>query len=141
MGAMNAKAIREALNVTKRSFKTVNIPGLGEVRLKEMSGRQRDSIEEYVLRHTKKGPNGKPQPNTDGVRALTIILSVVDDKDAYVFSEMDMEMLAELPTRITDAMYEEIQKLNGLAGDVAVLLGEDSGNGVIDTSGSSSPKS
>ena len=131
--------IRAKLFAAKVAEKEIDIPVIGKVRIREMTGSQRDEIENWSVQNQRTDKAGKPILDVRGIRAMTVICSVVDDNGMFVFNRGDMEKISEAPTQITDAIVEAAQELNGITRRVRAALGEGSGEEVIDGSGSSSP--
>ena len=77
-----------------RRYKTVSIDGLGEVRLRSLSERERSACEV-----------GRPEE----LRARLIAFSVCDSDGNREFGDADIERLLDLDSAISGALIREIE--------------------------------
>jgi len=136
---MNALDIKAALMGVKAKIIPVELPGLPVMYLKQMSGAQRDEIENYALEHRVPSKDDKLIPDIRGLRALTIIFCLVDEDGVPIFGRRDADAIASIPAWVTDKLFEEAQKLNGFQAEENKKMGESSDGEVSDGSGSNSP--
>ncbi|MEX5636535.1 hypothetical protein [Parafrankia sp. FMc2] len=93
----------------------------GTVRLRSISGAQRDSFEQSCL--VQKGKTR--QVNMRNARAKLIILCAVDETGGRMFSDGDLSALSRKNAKPLDRLFEEAQKLCGLSDDDMGELVED----------------
>jgi hypothetical protein len=81
----------------------------GDVIVREMSGRERDTFEaEFV------DDKGRRRPDAMfNIRARLVAASVVDDKGQTVFYPSDVEMLADLSAAALDRVFTAARQLSG----------------------------
>ena len=92
------------LDAAKTEYKVVDIGGLGDVRLRNLS-----AIEVENMRVD------ADNPLSFGLRA--IIASVVDDDGEQVLQADDFEQLGRLPLPAIEGIIEEISELNGFGAE------------------------
>lgn len=118
---------REAiLGAADGRFQDVEVPEWGGVvRVKVMTGAERDAFESLVIARSKLGQL------TENMRATVVAATVVDEKGAQIFTEADIEALgrkswvalervadvAARLNRLTDGDVEEIRKNSGPSPD------------------------
>ncbi|EFC78984.1 hypothetical protein, partial [Parafrankia sp. EUN1f] len=85
----------------------------GTVRLRSISGAQRDQFEQSCL--VQKGKTR--QVNMRNARAKLIILCAVDEDGARMFSDADLALLTKKNAKPLDRLFGEAQKLCGLSDD------------------------
>ena len=90
-------------------IKTLDIPELGgAIRIREMTGTERDQLEEYYANHEK----GKSWRR---YRALVVVLSIVDENNQRIFSDEDIDQVnATVPWRVLDRIQDAVFELNNL---------------------------
>jgi len=105
----------------KREVRTVTIDGYGDFLLKEMSGIDRDALEESMLRIT----GDRATPNLVNARAKLVAACLVDEDGERIFTSIpDVSNLGKLPAKVLGRLWEESTDLNGLTDeDVAELAG------------------
>jgi hypothetical protein len=95
-------------------FETVDVPEWGgTVRIKELSGAERDSFEQSTF--SKKG-NGYEVVLKD-MRARLCAMSIVDDKGERLFTDVDIKSLSSKSAKALDRVFTVCQKLNGMSKD------------------------
>lgn len=106
----------------RRETRTVPIEGVGEFILKEMSGTDRDALEQSMVRIDGKG-NGTP--NLANARAKLLSKCLVGEDGELLFtSANDVANLGKLPSRVLSKLYDEAAELNGLSEeDIEALAG------------------
>jgi len=118
----------------------VEVVRLGMVHLRELNGTLRDEWENYtVQRRVGQGKDSKP--DTRGVKALAIQLSVIDTRTGtFMFDRKDIARIQAMPGDILDGLFGHIKQLNKLyEEDVKAAEGNSDGEG-NDTTGSASPQ-
>lgn len=108
--------------------KAVEIPDLGTVYVKELTGAERDRIDAAVI-----------GGNSVVGRALIVSLSACDDQGRRLFTEADTAALGQLPHGWLDQIVEASSELNGFAPQDIERLEGNSDDGPSGASGSSSP--
>lgn len=112
----------QILGTPKAGFAEVDlsdIPGWGVVRIKDLTGGERDRIEQSCTVErlvTVKGGKRKIKKDftLDGIRAKFVAACVVDENGAPLFSEADIKALGELNAKAIDRIFTTIQERNGL---------------------------
>lgn len=85
----------------------------GTVRLRQMTGRQRDEFERALSDQAKLGELGT------NMRARIVAATVVDEQDNLLFTEADIATLGEKNWRALDRIASTASKLNALT-DAAI---------------------
>jgi hypothetical protein len=93
----------------------------GAVRVRSLSGRERDRIESRLI-----GKNGKADPRgLANFRAALVAATVVDENGQQLFTEADVEALANKSAAALDVIATAATRLSGLSkSDVEDLAGE-----------------
>lgn len=95
-------------------FVTVNVPEWGgKVRIKSMTGEDRDAFEMAITEATA----SDRKLNIKNIRARLVALTVVDDSGAPLFTEGDVAALAKKSAAALSRIYAAAQKLNALTND------------------------
>ena len=95
------------------AYKDVSAFG-GTVRIKTMTGAERDSWEDSLV-----DEDGKPKKdNKTTFRASLLVRCIVDEKGNRVFGDKDAEALSRKSAKSLGKLYEEARKLNGIGKDV-----------------------
>lgn len=115
---------REAiLGSDDSNTEVVEIPQWGgSVRVRSLTGRERDRLEASMI-----GKNGKADAKSGltNFRARLVAASVVDDNGAPMFTEADLDALADRSAAALDAIAQAAMRLSGLSSeDVTELAGE-----------------
>lgn len=82
----------------------------GSVRLKTMTGAERDNYESQVLNTKTKNV----EMNKKNFRTKLLVLTIVNEKNERVFTEEDIEALAEKSSLPIDMLATEAMKMNGI---------------------------
>ena len=100
-------------------FDVVNVPEWGgEVRVRSMTGADRDAYEQSLMASRGSDANA----NLSNVRARLVAFCVVGEDGQRLFSDSDVEALGAKSARALNAVFECASALNGLgAKDVADL--------------------
>lgn len=99
----------------RRSFRTetVEVPEWGgAVRLREMSGADRQAIQAAVLR-AQKGPSA-----SEDVHAHVVACAAVNENGEKIFSPSDVPALSRQPAGLLKRLAEKALEISGLAGDM-----------------------
>ena len=111
MGLLGRDDILQAQDLL---FEDVAVPEWGgEVRVRTLTGAERDRFEESVIKR-----NGK---NVDvilkNMRARLVALTLIDRKGESLFSEKDIQALGGKSGAALQRVFEVAQRLNGLSND------------------------
>lgn len=99
----------------------------GSVRVKGLSGRERDAFEAASLLASKKGQ--PREVNLKNLRARLIVASVVDENNQPLFDSKDVMRLGEKSAAALERVFEKAQKLSGMTdADVEDLAGNSDGD-------------
>ena len=104
---------REKIVTVKDSVsERVDVPEWGgHVFVRTLSGAERDTFEQDVLRLS------KGNRSIDNVRARFLILCLCDDKGATMFDRADIAILGSKSAKVLDSLFEVAQRLNGMGAD------------------------
>ena len=95
----------------------------GAVRVRGLTGVERDAFESAVVQR-----NGKDvRTNTRNIRARMVVLSVIDEAGARMFSFHDIEALGEKSARALDRIFAVAMRLSGLRDEDVTEMAEDFG--------------
>lgn len=83
----------------------------GTVRVRSMSGAERDAFEQSIL-----DAKGKAK-NIKNIRARFVASLIVDEKGDRVFADSDIEALGKKNGKALDHLFDVAQKLSGMAED------------------------
>lgn len=100
--AINREAM---LAVCKRRYVTVDVPGVGDVRLQSLSELERSQYELAALDNK----NAVSREKLLHQRCRLIALCVVDDEGKRLFSDDDVRLLLEMDSQITNAIFDAAQ--------------------------------
>lgn len=99
-----------------------DVPGVGRVRLREMSGRDRDAYFTALLSAPKVEMSGRSIPNPAGLRGLVVSFVLVGDDDKPLFRDGE-DANASLKPEAIDAIFSIASKVNALGNDEEELEG------------------
>lgn len=101
------------------SFEDVAVPEWGgTVRVKALSGAERDQFEQSVMQRKGK----RFEVNARNMRAKLVAVSVVDEDGNRLFADADVEALGKKSAAALDRVFTVAQRLSGLTDeDVAEL--------------------
>jgi hypothetical protein len=121
MASLTRDAILEADDV---KYDTVSCPEWGgDVRLKSITGTQRDAYEGSVVQ-----TNGSDRKvNLRNARAKLIVLSAVDDDGRLLFSQDDLSALSRKNAAPLDRLFDACRKLAGMSENDVERMTEDFG--------------
>lgn len=107
-------AFRRVVQVPVRLTQPVNGEDAPEeiVRLREMSGTERDKFEIAAF---KEAPDGKRVVELMYLRARLVALCMVDEENRRIYADDEIQQLADdAPAGALNKLFDEAQKLNGL---------------------------
>jgi hypothetical protein len=108
----------------------VVIPEYGTVRIREMTGKQRDSFEFDAARGQKRDNDFRK------MRAKIVVASVVEEDGSLMFTEDDVDTVNEkIPARVLDLLFTSILAFNGMSQQAADELEKNLQTGQNETSG------
>jgi hypothetical protein len=84
----------------------------GSVIVKAMSGVERDSFEEMVLR---KGPSGGFEPVMANMRAKLLAKTLVDEDGKALFTDKDVAALGQKSAQVLDRLFTVASRLSGIS--------------------------
>jgi hypothetical protein len=111
----------QILNADDLKYEEMDTPEWGGVvRLKVMTGIERDDFEQSVF--DMKGKDTKV--NLKNFRAKLLVKVIVDEAGKRVFEEADIERLALKNSKVLDRLFNKAQEINGIGQkEVAELTG------------------
>ena len=111
----NLTTRRELLGLTKRRFKTIEIPELNlTFRIQSLTEREKSEYETALL--TKTGRGVSRERLTDAARRL-MVLCLVDDDDERLLEPADVGTLSQLDAIVAAKIYDECQSHCGFGDD------------------------
>lgn len=114
-------------------FEDVPVPEWGgEVRVKGLTGRERDKFEADSLTKAKKG--GQRDVNLENMRARLVVLCAVDEQFQPIFERSDVLRLGEKSAVALERVFAVAQRLSGMSDEDMEEL---AGNSESDQNGSS----
>ena len=88
-----------------KGISTVDVPEWGgEVAIRPMTGKEREAFEAMAEANMKDGK----------VRARVVALAVVDEQGSAIFTEADIDALADKSSLALDRVFKEVIRVNGL---------------------------
>ncbi len=89
----------------------------GSVRLRSLSGTERDAFAKSITRVTGKGKGEATEIITEGMQAKLVARSAVDDKGARLFTDEQAEALGKKSAAVLDRLFMAAQRLSALTQD------------------------
>lgn len=119
MAVMTREQILATPKVGYHEIDLSDIPGWGNVRIKDLTAGERDRIEaSCVVERVVIGKGGKrkvkKETSLDGIRAKFVAACVVNDAGAMEFTADDVKALSNLNAQAIDRIFVTIQERNGL---------------------------
>jgi hypothetical protein len=111
MASMDRAALLAACGV--RAAEDRDIPGVGRIRLREMSGADRDRYFAALLGAPRVQHQGHEVPNPVGLRALVVAMTLVGPDGAPMFASAE-EANAALRPEAIDAIFAVAARLNAI---------------------------
>ena len=109
---MNTELRERLLKALPLNKERVEVPGWGPTWVRELDGHGRSVVE-----HAASGVSKDPTQGLKRYEALHVVLGVVDDNDAPVFTEADVDALLSLPSRTLRCVFRAVQRLSALDTD------------------------
>lgn len=130
---------QEILDVEDFQYEDVPVPEWhGVVRVKGLTGTERDDYEGSVMQMTKKG---RPKVDLANARAKLVQRAVIDEEGNLVFTDNDVARLGKKSALALSRVYEKAAELSGLSDDDLEELVGNSNAVQNDSSTSDSPES
>ena len=128
----------EILNVEDLPTREISISEWknGVIRMKSLSGKDRDEFETAVQQHSKGN-----SIDLRGLKVLLLSLTIVDEKNELMFTKEDLEALNSKSAKILNHLFEVAQEMNGIGEEAVEELRKNSLGGQSVASGSNSPVS
>lgn len=125
---MRLLSAAEILGADDATYELVAVPEWGKdagVRLRSLSGEERDAFEKGSVKVTGKGKNETREVVLDGIRARLVAASAVDEKGERLFTDAQAAALRKKNGAVLDRLFAVAQRLSGLSKeDVDELAGE-----------------
>lgn len=114
---------QQILSAQDIQFEDISVPEWGgEVRVKGLSGRERDKFEADSLSKAKKG--GQRDVILENLRARLVVACVVDEQFQPLFDRADVMRLGEKSAVALERVFSKAQELSGMSDeDVEELAG------------------
>lgn len=103
----------------------------GEVRLRSLTGAERD---QYEADSIKTGKGGRREHNLSNLRARLIALCAIDDNGNPLFTRGDVMRLGQKSALALERLFDEATKLNGMSDEDVEELAGNSESGQSDSS-------
>ena len=117
---------------------TVDVPEWGgAVIIRTMTGAQRDSYEQSLM---KRGDDGKYAVDTENMRTKLVVYTAVDEQGNALFTADDLTALAGKNAAVIERLALAAQRLNGLSRDSVDDAKKNSETTTDATSSSDSPQ-
>lgn len=124
---MSREQILQAADIAFEDLDLSDIPGWGVVRVKDLTAKERDRLEQAVVVERTEMVKGKRHKTTglkENIRATFCAACVVDEALQPIFSKGDIEALGQKSARALDRIFSLIRTRNGISDDdVAELEG------------------
>lgn len=124
---MSREQILQAADIAFEDLDLGDIPGWGVVRVKDLTAKERDRLEQAVVVERTERVNGKNRKTTglkENIRATFCAACIVDENLQPIFSKRDIEALGQKSARALDRIFSLIRSRNGISDDdVAELEG------------------
>lgn len=113
----------QILSAEDRKYETLPVPEWnGEVRLRSLSGRDRDKFETSMVKINKRGQR---EDNLDNLRARLVALCLVDEDDKVLFpNDYDVKQLGEKSVAALQKVFNKCQEMNGMTDEDVEELAE-----------------
>ena len=127
----------DILGAAQRPMEAVDLPELGGiVYVQGLTGAERDRYEASVMHRRR---DGQMVPNLQGARARLIAVTLVDADCRPLFREDEEDVIAALPARTLQRIWDKATELSGLAEEDVENLAGNSAAVRVDGSSSDSP--
>jgi len=106
---------QEILKADDLDYDVVDVPEWnGQVRIKMLTGTERDAFEQSILSTNK---SGQAKRNLANIRAKLSALSIVNEDGERVFTDAEMFQLGRKSAKALDKVFDACQHLNGFTED------------------------
>ena len=103
---------QDILNSPDRKYEEVPVPEWGgAVRVKSLTGRERDAFEASLIKGAGKGRTN----DYVNMRARLCAICIVDEAGARVFEDSEVEMLGAKSSAALDRVFTVAQRLSGMS--------------------------
>jgi hypothetical protein len=125
MAALTGEQIREAARNATMPRKLITVPGLGDVWVRGMSGKERDKHEESMrIKFGRKAG----QSDLRNFRAKRATQLIVDEEGHRILNDGDADLLGNLTDAVLDQILGEVAELSGQGEEANADLGNASAN-------------
>lgn len=122
----------QILDADDLKTKDVPVPEWGgEVRVRTLSGEERDKFEASMIELKK---DGSVKRNSENVRARLVVVCVVNEQGEQMFNNADVRMLGKKSSAALDRVASAAQELNAFSEDDIAELAENFGSGPSESS-------
>lgn len=113
----------DILKAEDRKFEVLPVPEWGgDVRLRTLTGRERDEFESSTVQTNKKG---QQSANLVNIRARLVSLCIVDENDERIFpSKTDIHLLGDKSAAALERVFSKCNEMNGLTNEDVEELAE-----------------
>lgn len=118
----------------KLKTKDVEVPGLGTVRVRQLTARQRDIHEQSVYAAREKS-GADPE-----FRARVVAMGVIGEDDKRLFKDEDIQEVSTFGADIIDLLYDEVAGLSGITSKAVEQAEKNSESAPGPSSSSDSPE-
>lgn len=135
---MSREQILAAADIEFEDLDLSDISGWGVVRVKDLTAKERDRLEQAVVVERTERVNGKQRKTTglrENIRATFCAACIVDENLQVIFSKSDIEALGQKSAKALDRIFSLVRSRNGISEDDVAEL---EGNSGSDQSGDSS---
>lgn len=117
-----------------RVYETIPVPEWGgEVRLRSLTGKERDAFEASMVETNKKG---QQKQNLANVRARLVSICCVNEKDELIFNSKDVDRLGGKSAAALNRIAEKCNEMNGLSDEDVEEMAEGFGDDPSESSSS-----
>jgi hypothetical protein len=103
-------------------MEAVECPEWGAVRVRALTGKERDHFEGMALA-------AKAKNDFTGLRSYVVCRTVIDDDGKRVFEDSDIESLNNASARPIDFLFDQVRRLSGMTDDAVEELEKNSTGG------------
>lgn len=99
-------------------FEDVDVPEWGgTVRVRSMTGKERDAYEESCVVFRQKGRKTVTERNLSNARAKLLARCIIDETGNLLFGEPEIQALGMKSARALDRVYEVATQINGMSAE------------------------
>ncbi len=96
------------LSADDSDTEVIDVPKLGQVRIRSITGDQRDRWAEFVGKYA----DGSPKPH--GWKSLLVAMGCVDDSGALLFKESEAALIGRKHPQTVNILFDAIQRLSAM---------------------------